>query len=156
MKDGRQVAMLTHGQSFGETVLYNAVGKRTATVITRSYCQLILLEKAAMDAAFQSRPLVYQKLKEKAKVLYEAHLARCRRPQMSQSLILANVSMSLNTIEDNRVVERALEGLESGPELDSQNGDVQYRCTDSPISEQQPMAAGLNKPVQRQSRCGNA
>ena len=40
IKDGMQLALLTDGQSFGETVLYSTTTKRTATVITRSYCQV--------------------------------------------------------------------------------------------------------------------
>jgi hypothetical protein len=41
IKDGIQRGLLSDGQSFGETVLYVTVTKRTATVITRSYCQVL-------------------------------------------------------------------------------------------------------------------
>lgn len=40
IKGGVQQALLTDGQSFGETVLYATETKRTATVVTRSYCQV--------------------------------------------------------------------------------------------------------------------
>lgn len=40
IKHGIQQALLTDGQSFGETVLYSTTTKRNATIITRSYCQV--------------------------------------------------------------------------------------------------------------------
>jgi hypothetical protein len=47
---------MADGQSFGETVLYQSNGKRTATVATRTYCQLFLLSKNSVNMAFSTRP----------------------------------------------------------------------------------------------------
>lgn len=74
-KEGRVVALLTEGESFGETVLYHERAKRTATVITRSYCQLFMLSKNAVSTALATSPEAYRKLKEHARALYREHMA---------------------------------------------------------------------------------
>lgn len=74
-QDGRVLALMTEGESFGETVLYHERAKRTATIITRSYCQLFLLSKSAVSTALATSPEAHRKLKERARDLYREHMA---------------------------------------------------------------------------------
>ena len=54
--NGVRVAQLADGQSFGERALISAHAKRRATITTRTYCQLFLLSRDAMQAAFATHP----------------------------------------------------------------------------------------------------
>eukprot|EP00892_Ulva_mutabilis_P007395 jgi/Ulvmu1/5027/UM021_0044.1 len=74
-KDGRVLALMTEGESFGETVLYHERAKRTATIITRSYCQLFMLSKNAVSTSLATSPDAHRRLKERARDLYREHIA---------------------------------------------------------------------------------
>lgn len=69
--------LLTDGQAFGESMLYRSNGKRTSTVLTHSYCQLMMLSKSTVDLVLQSYPDQYEKLMNRAKEIYDE--ARARR-----------------------------------------------------------------------------
>lgn len=69
------LTLMTEGESFGETVLYHERAKRTATIITRSYCQLFMLSKNAVSTALATSPEAHRKLRERARDLYREHMA---------------------------------------------------------------------------------
>lgn len=74
-KDGKVLALMSEGESFGETVLYHERAKRTATIITRSYCQLFMLSKNSVSTALATSPDAHRKLRERARDLYREHMA---------------------------------------------------------------------------------
>lgn len=74
-KDGRVLALMSEGESFGETVLYHERAKRTATIITRSYGQLFMLSKNSVSTALATSPEAHRKLRERARDLYREHMA---------------------------------------------------------------------------------
>lgn len=93
VKEGSPIALLTDGQLFGETVLYHPTATRSATVVTNSYCQLMMLSKAAMDNALSSRPLQYQKVKDKARSLYRAHISRSAADNEAEAVVREALKM---------------------------------------------------------------
>ena len=72
---GRKVGMLSAGDCFGEAVLYANNVKRSATITTRTFCQLFLLSKSAVTLACSAYPAAYQQLKVRAREAYQRHLA---------------------------------------------------------------------------------
>lgn len=78
---GRQVALLGDGEFFGEVSLYHNRGRRTATVLTGTYCQIFSLAKSVMDTTFAPHPDVFAQIKTKARKLWnESYAKATRRP----------------------------------------------------------------------------
>ena len=78
---GKRVALLSAGDCFGEAVLYHDNNKRTASVTTRTYCQLFSLSKAAVNVAFAAHPAAYQELRTRARSMLQKYIAT-RGPSM--------------------------------------------------------------------------
>ena len=66
--NGVRVAQLADGQCFGERALISAHAKRRATITTRTYCQLFLLSRTAMQAAFAMHPHYWATLCQRAEM----------------------------------------------------------------------------------------
>lgn len=64
---GKRVAFLSAGDCFGEAVLYHNNVKRTASIYTRTYAQIFLLSKNAVNVAFAAHPAAYAELRRKAR-----------------------------------------------------------------------------------------
>jgi CRP-like cAMP-binding protein len=82
---GKRVATLHDGDCFGEGVLYQENAKRTATVTTRTYCQLFLLSKSAVAAAFGAHPVAYQQLRTTVRELVQQHMQERMNRQRTDS-----------------------------------------------------------------------
>jgi hypothetical protein len=54
--DGGVICTLSDGQSFGEVALYGNLMRRTATVVSPSYCDLDILLKDHFDSLMASFP----------------------------------------------------------------------------------------------------
>ena len=72
---GKRIALLSAGDCFGEAVLYHDNNKRTASVITRTYCQLFSLSKTAMNVAYAAHPTAYAELRARARSMFQKHIA---------------------------------------------------------------------------------
>lgn len=97
------------------------------------FVQLMLLSKAAVQAALQSRPQQYEALQEKAKKIYQAYLTRSRvlgidRDQMDDTAIWA-LQQSLSMSQDVHLeavipsVAAAGEGMSAGDSVDRARQD---------------------------------
>ena len=104
--------LLTDGQSFGESDLYRSDAKRSSTVMTHSYCQLMILTKAAVDTVLHCRPQQHQQLMEKATQLYQEKRAR-RRGDMTEDL--------------QPTGDDAIQGLDTGPATSPREDTLEAR-----------------------------
>jgi hypothetical protein len=62
IREGVTVVQLSDGAFFGEATLYEENAKRRASVITHTYCQLFLLSRNAVVAAFAAHADAFQEL----------------------------------------------------------------------------------------------
>ena len=100
MRDSHRPLFISDGQSFGESVLYRPNVKRSSTVLTHSYCQLMMLSKAAIDSALQSRPEQYQLVMAKAKLLYREHTRRSKGELSDEVQAIGRDALSLQSSVD--------------------------------------------------------
>lgn len=68
--------------------------------MTHSYCQLMMLSKAAVDAALQSRPAQYQQVMDKAKFLYREHTRRSKGDMPEEFRGIPREALSLQSSVD--------------------------------------------------------
>lgn len=100
IRDTSKPIFLSDGQSFGESVLYRPNAKRTATVLTHSYCQLMMLSKAAIDSALQPRPEQHRIVMSKAKMLYREHTRRSKGDPPEEGQAVGRDALSLQSSVD--------------------------------------------------------
>ena len=61
---------VTEGEYFGEVALYHNRGRRTATVITVSYCELVSLRRVDVEETLSSHPHIISAIRERAETLF--------------------------------------------------------------------------------------
>lgn len=71
--NGVRLAQLADGECFGERALISAHAKRRATVTTRTYCQLFLLSRTAVQAAFAAHPHSWATLCRRAEMQWHTY-----------------------------------------------------------------------------------
>ena len=70
---GKRVGLMSSGDCFGEAVLYHTNVKRTASIYTRTYAQIFLLSKNAVNIAFAAHPAAYAELRRKARLKLQSY-----------------------------------------------------------------------------------
>ena len=83
---GKQVAILTDGEYFGEVSLYHNRGRRSATVQTGTYCQIFSLSKVSMEEAFSPFPVAYAQMKRTATQLWQDTYTKQQEKARTESL----------------------------------------------------------------------